>query len=100
MHQPAFGLGNGLLTLFNLRVVKLFHLATRCADEVVVVLALVELIDSLAAFKVATNQNAGLLELREHAVHGGQANVRPIFQQHTKNIFSRHVALRAFLEDL
>jgi hypothetical protein len=40
--------------------------------KVVVVLAFVELVNRLAAFEVAADQNARLLELREHAVHRGQ----------------------------
>ena len=100
MHHPSLGLGNGLLALFNFGVVKLFHLAARCADEVVVVLAFVQLIDGFAAFEIAANQNAGLFELREHAVHGGQAYVRAVVQQHPKDIFRRHVALCPLLKDL
>jgi len=66
---------------------------------VVVVLAFVELVDGLATFKVAAQQNAGLLELRQHPVHGGQANVGAVFQQHAEHILCRHVPLRALLKD-
>jgi hypothetical protein len=47
---------------------------------------------------VAARQDAGLLELREHAVNGGQADVRALFQQHAEHVFGRHVALCALLE--
>jgi hypothetical protein len=42
---------------------------------VVVVLAFVEFVNGLAALEVAAAENAGLLELRQHAVHRGQADV-------------------------
>src|SRR3990167_86630 len=100
LHQPALGLGHGLLAFFNLGVVELLHLAARRADEVVVVLPFVEFVHRLAALEIAADQDAGLLELREHAVDRGQANVRTLFQQHAEHIFGRHVALLAFLEDL
>ncbi len=95
----AFGTGDGVLALFNLGVKKLFHFAAVQADQVVVVLALIELIHRFAALKMATAQNAGLLKLRQHTVHRGQSDVGAVFQQHAENVLSRHVALRAFLED-
>jgi HPr kinase/phosphorylase len=45
-------------------------------------------------------QDAGLLELGQHAVDGGQADVGAVFQQHAEHVFRRHVALLALLEDL
>jgi hypothetical protein len=60
----AFGLGDGLLAAFDLGVIKLFDLAAVKADQVVVVLAFVELVHRLAAFKLAAAQNTGLFELR------------------------------------
>ena len=38
----------------------------------------------------------GLLELRQHAVHRGQADVRALVEQHAEHVLGRHVALRAF----
>ncbi|MNN66999.1 hypothetical protein D3C81_1826050 [compost metagenome] len=66
----------------------------------VVVLAFVELVDCLGTFEVAADQDAGLFKLHEHAVDRGQADVRAFVQQHAEHVFGRHVALRAFLEDL
>jgi hypothetical protein len=60
---------------------------------VVVVLPFVELIDCLAALKVASGQDVGLLKLRQHAVNGGQAHIGFFFQQHAVHVFCRHVTL-------
>ena len=59
----ALGLSNCLLAIFDFGVVKLFDLAAVKANDVVVVLAFVEFVDRLAAFKLAAAQNAGLFEL-------------------------------------
>lgn len=66
----------------------------------IVVLAFVELVDCLTAFKIAADQDARLLELGQHAIDRGQADIRAFFQQHPKDIFRCHVALCAFLKDL
>ena len=66
----------------------------------VVVLALVELVHRLAAFKVVAVEDARLLELGQHPVHRGQADVGPVLQQVTEHVFGRHVALHAALENL
>ena len=63
-------------------------------------LPLVQLINRLAALKIATCQDAGLLELGQHPVHRGQAYIRALQQQYAKHVLCRHVALRAFLENL
>jgi len=100
VHLPAAILGDALLALFDFAVEEFLHLAAAGADEVVVVLALVEFVHRLAAIEVAAHQDAGLLELREHAVDGGETYVRAIFEQHAKHVLGRHVALFALLEDL
>jgi hypothetical protein len=56
-----------------------------------VVLALVQLVDRLAAFEVAAAQDAGLLELRQHPVHRGQADVGAVTSSTRKHVFGRHV---------
>ncbi len=66
----------------------------------VVVLTFVELINGLAAFKMVAAQNPRLLELGEYTVDRGQTDVGVVMQQVSKNIFGRHVPLRAALENL
>jgi len=66
----------------------------------VVVMAFIELINGLAAFEIVPAQNARLLELCQDTVNRGQTDVGVVQQQLPKNIFSRHVPLRAALENL
>ena len=65
----ALELGHVVLPLLDLRVVELLHPPAVQAHQVVVVLAFVEFVHRLAALEVAAAEDAGLLELREHAVH-------------------------------
>ena len=89
-----------MLALLNLGIVKLLNLAAIQAHQMVVVLAFIELIHRLAGFKIAAVQQAGLLKLCQHAVHGGQPYILAVFQQHPENIFCRHVSLFTRLKDL
>ncbi|MPM31290.1 hypothetical protein SDC9_77845 [bioreactor metagenome] len=100
LNQPALLLGDQVLAFFDLGVVELLDLAASRTHEVVMVLAFVEFVDGLAAFEVAAQQDAGLLELRENAVNGCKADVGTFFQQYAENVFSRHVTLLSFLEDV
>jgi len=98
-NREAFLLGDIVLALFNFSVVKLFNPAAVQTNQVIVVFAFVELIDRFAALKMASTQNIGLLELRQHPVNRGQTHVGATFKQNTKNVLGRHVPLRAFLEN-
>jgi outer membrane protein assembly factor BamE len=98
--RKALGLGDRSLSFFNLWIVKLFDFAAIEAHQMIMVRAFVELINGLAAFKIATRKQAGLLELCEHAIHRGQSNVRALIEKHTIHILRCHVALAAALENL
>ena len=63
-------------------------------------LPLVELIDCLATFEMASAQYASLLELCKHPVHRCQTHVGAFAQQHPEHVFGGHMALRALLENL
>ena len=90
----------GVLAALDFGVEKLFHAPAVHAHQVVVVLAFVEFVHRLARLEVAAREQAGLLELHQHAVHRGQTNVGMLFEQHTVDIFGRHVALLGVLEHL
>ena len=64
-----------VLALLDLRVVELLDAAALQADEVVVVAALVQLEHGLAGLEVVADEQPGLLELRQHAVDRGEADV-------------------------
>jgi outer membrane protein assembly factor BamE len=95
----AFFLGDGVLAFFNFCVEKFFDLAAIQTHQMVVVLAFVELVHRLATLEIAALENVGLFELGQHPVHRGQAHIRTLFQQHPKDIFCGHVALRCALEN-
>lgn len=67
--KPFF-FGHRPLALFNCRIKKFFDVTAIETDQMVVVLALIELKYRLSRFKMTAGQNTGLLELGEHAVHG------------------------------
>ena len=84
-----------LLALLDLGVEELLDPAAVEAHQVVVVLALVELEHRLAGLEVVARQDAGLLELHQHAVDRGQADVgMPSASRRLKIVFGAHVALR------
>ena len=69
------------------------------ADQVIVMIALVELEDGLAAFEVMADEQPGLFELRQHTIDRGQSDVGAFLQQRLVNIFRRHVTHGALFEE-
>jgi len=88
------------LPLFDALVRKLLHVSAIDADDVVVVHAFVELEDRRAALEVMPRDEAGRFELREHAVHGGQADVLVELEEPAVDIFGAHVTHRRARQDL
>ena len=66
----------------------------------VVVLALVQFEDRLAALEVAARQQSRLLELQQHAIDRGQADVGVFGEQQLVHTLGSHVAQRRTLKDL
>jgi outer membrane protein assembly factor BamE len=66
----------------------------------VVVLALVQFIDSFTGFKTAAGQQTSLFKLHQNPVHGGQTNVRTVFEQNAKHVLCGHVPFWALLKNL
>ena len=54
---------DGLLSLLDLRIVKLFHVPALHAEQVVVMSALVQFVYGLVVVEVMADQESGLLEL-------------------------------------
>src|SRR6185503_2531838 len=88
------------LAPLDVRVVELLDAAALQADEVVVVAALVELEHRLAVLEVLPRKQAGLLELGEHAVDGGEADVDALLHQRLVDVLGGEVAYLAPLEQL
>src|SRR5262245_33181586 len=93
-------LGDLVLALLDVRVVELLDAAALQADEVVVVPALVQLEHRLAGLEVLARKQPGLLELREHAVDGGEADVEALAEQLLVDVLGGEVAHLARLEEL
>ena len=83
--EPAFARYRNL-SLFDPRVIKFLDTPALQTDEVVVVVALVQFEHGLAGFEMMTDEEACTLELGQHAVYGGEADVRTIGQQLSINV--------------
>lgn len=98
LNVKPLGFGNFFLPRFDLGVKKLLDPATVHADDMVMVVAFVELEDRFAVFKVAAAQDARLFKLRQHTVDRGQPNGDVICEQDFVNVFSAHVPLQGRLK--
>ena len=98
-HEAPFG-GDFVLAQFDAFVDEFIDLAAARADQVVVVLAFVQLEDGVARFEVPAKQDTRFGELHQHAVDGGQAHVDLFGQQELIHIVRTQVLDAAFLEQL
>ncbi len=95
--ETAF-LGDAMLAFFNFSVHKFLDLAALQAHQMVMMIALLEFEYRLVAIEMVAHQEAGLLELREHAIHRGQSNVLADVGEQAIHLFGGHVTLVALLE--
>lgn len=96
----AVFLGDFFLAFFNVGVAEFFHFPALQADQVVVVVALVEFEHRFVAFEVVAHQQAGGFELGEDAVDGGEADVFAFRDQCLVHVFGGEMAHRAGFEQL
>src|SRR5690606_972604 len=89
--------GDLALQLLDLGALELDDLAGVQVDHVVVVVAAVQLVDGLAALEVVLDHQPGRLELGQHAVHGGQADLVALLQQAAVDRLGGQVVLGLFL---
>ena len=68
------------MTLFDVSVDELLDATALQTHQVVVVLALIEFEECATRLEIAALENARLLELGEHAIHGGKPDVLLQFQ--------------------
>ena len=54
----------------------------------------------LARFEIAAREQAGLLELRQHAIHGGETDIEFLVQEAAVHVFGGQVTHRAMLKNL
>ena len=97
--EAAF-LGDAGLAFFDFGVEELLDLAALQADQMIVVVALVEFEHRLVAVEVVAHQQPGLLELGEHAVDRGETDILAFVRQQPVHLLCGHVALVALLEQI
>src|SRR3954465_12461316 len=100
MDREAMIFGDLHLPLLDLGVVELLHPSALQADQVVVMLALVQLEHGLAAFEVMPYQNSGLLELGQHPIDGGEPDVHALLPQNLVHVFRGEGADIGVLEEI
>ena len=98
MYGKASIFGDSNLTPLDFSVVKFFHSAALQANQMVMVSAAGKFKHCLAAFKVVAFEQSRLLELGQHPVHGGKANVLPFSDEGSVNILGREMTHRAAFE--
>jgi len=92
--------GDRPLTLLDPLVGELFDAAAVRTHDVVVVRALVEFEHRGAALEVVPRDESRRLELREHAVDGGEPDVLVHLEQAPVDVLRAHVARLRAREDL
>jgi hypothetical protein len=89
-HEAPLG-GDLVLPQLDAFIDEFVDLPAARADQVVVVLAFVQLEDGVARFEVPAKQDARFGELHQHAVDGGQAHVDLFGQQEFVHIVRTQV---------
>ena len=93
-------LGNFKLALFNFGIGKFDYFSANRTHKVVVVIAIIQFVDCLAIVKLASGQDARLLELREHPVDSGKADINVFRNKQTINVLGAEVTYFCFAEDI
>jgi hypothetical protein len=97
-HEAAL-LGNPRLSALDLGIVEFLDATAVDTHQVIVVLAGAQLEHRLAGLEVVALKQAGLLELGQHAVDGGQADVQVFGEQQPVDILGRKMAHLGPLEE-
>lgn len=98
----AEALGDFVLTLFNLAIDEFLNGTALQADQMIMVVAIIQLKSGIVCVKMVTNQNSRRFELRQHAVNSCKADIHVFSEQGFVNVVRRHVPLslkRSFLEN-
>ena len=93
-------LGDPVLAFLDFAVEEFLDLAALQADQMIVVVAQVEFEHGLVAVEVVANQQPGLLELGQHAVDGGEADILAFVGKQAIHLLGSHVPLVALLEQI
>src|SRR5688572_5910413 len=91
-------LRNGDLPALDLRIVEFLDVPALHADEVIVVSALVQFENRLAALKMVAYEEPCLLELGKHAVDRCEPRFGAFLAQNSVHLLGGEMAYRAFFE--
>jgi len=92
--------GDLVLPGFDFGVVELFHPAAIDTNQMVVVFAAIDFEHGLAAFEIVPFQQAGLLELGQYAVDGGEPDIDIFIDQNAIDVFGCEMAHVGTFEQL
>lgn len=93
-------LGDAMLPLFDVGVVKLFYPAALQTHEMIVVGTLIEFEDGATTLEMVAHEEPGLLELREYSIDRRQANISVLIEEQLVDVFGGKVALTRAVEKL
>ncbi len=96
----AVGFGDRILARFDLGIKELDHTTTVDAEDVVMMVALVQFKYGLAGFEMMAFEDASLLELGQYAIDGSQTHIQLFRQQDAINVFGGKVAILGALEKI
>lgn len=91
---------NALLAPFNFVVVKFFHQTAVKTYQVIVVRSFIQFKYGLAGFEMIAMEESGLLELREHTIHGSESHIHVVGKQDLVDIFGTQVPHIAVVKDI
>ena len=91
---------NSVLQRFNFRIVKFVHTAAFDADDMIMMVALVQFVHGLARFEMMPLQNTRLFKLGQHTLNRGDADFDALFEQDAVNIFRAQMLFGMGLEQI
>lgn len=100
LDREATVAGDLVLPALDFGVVEFFDLAAIDTDQMIVMVAAIDLENRLAGLEEMAFKQAGLLELGQYPINRRQANVHVFADEHPVDIFRRHVPHAAFFEQL
>ncbi len=95
---PLFG--NPVLATFDFRIVEFFDAPALQADQMIVVLAVVELEYRLARLEMMPFEQAGLFELGKDAINRRQTDIHALRQQQAVNVLGGEMAVFRLAEQV
>ena len=91
MERKAAFLCDAFLTLFDVAINEFFHLAAGGADQVVVMIAFIELEHCRTRLEMTANDNACFCKLHQHPVNGCKGRVDFLVHQGAVDLLGRQV---------